>query len=322
MNDEIMVSIDCIAYNHEKYIAESLDSFLMQKTSFRYEILVHDDASSDGTAAIIREYERKYPDIIKPIYQIENQYSKGKKVGMINRERAKGKYIAICEGDDYWTDPYKLQKQFDYMEANPSCALCIHAANKIDADSGILMYEIRPGVTNRMFTVEEVIKGGGGMCATNSMFFPAALIRKMPGFYYNSPIGDYPLAIHLALQGETFYFDCNMSVYRYLSSGSWTKRTITNKNRMIEMHNALIRLLHEVNEYTDSRYAETINETILFHEYSIALANYDRRELKKDKYKELYGKLTAVQKLAYYMDSHFPELIRFMIKIRSKLRII
>ena len=87
----------------------------MQKTDFPFEILIHDDASTDGTADIIREYEAKYPDIIKPIYQTENQYSKGIKVSQVYQfPRAKGKYIALCEGDDYWTDPYKLQKQVDF----------------------------------------------------------------------------------------------------------------------------------------------------------------------------------------------------------------
>lgn len=100
--DKLMVSICCITYNHEKYISEALESFLMQKTSFKYEILIHDDASTDNTAKIIREYEKKFPEIIKPIYQIENQYSKGNKINLVyNFPRAKGKYIAICEGDDY-----------------------------------------------------------------------------------------------------------------------------------------------------------------------------------------------------------------------------
>jgi glycosyltransferase involved in cell wall biosynthesis len=127
MND-ILVSICCITYNHEKYIKDALDSFIMQKTNFNFEILIHDDASTDKTAEIIREYELRHPNLIKPIYQAENQYSKGVKVGKFNIERAQGKYIAVCEGDDYWIDPYKLQKQVDYMSANPECLMCVHAS--------------------------------------------------------------------------------------------------------------------------------------------------------------------------------------------------
>jgi glycosyltransferase involved in cell wall biosynthesis len=120
MHNEPLVSVCCITYNHEKYIREAIEGFLMQETSFPIEILIHDDASTDKTADIIREYEAKYPNIIKPIYQTENQYSKGVGISATYQwPRAKGKYIALCEGDDYWTDPLKLQKQVDFLEANP-----------------------------------------------------------------------------------------------------------------------------------------------------------------------------------------------------------
>ena len=115
---KIMVSICCITYNQEQYIAQTIESFLMQKVDFKYEILINDDASTDRTADIIREYEKKYPDIIKPIYQSINQYSRGitNPSGAFNYPRASGKYIAMCEGDDYWTDIYKLKKQVDFLE--------------------------------------------------------------------------------------------------------------------------------------------------------------------------------------------------------------
>lgn len=122
-----LVSIICITYNHEPYIRQCLDGFMMQKTNFPFEVLIHDDASTDKTADIIREYKARYPDVIKPIYQTENQYSKGVKIGLTYLyPNAKGKYIAECEGDDYWTDPLKLQKQVDFLENNQSYALCCH----------------------------------------------------------------------------------------------------------------------------------------------------------------------------------------------------
>jgi glycosyltransferase involved in cell wall biosynthesis len=125
MNNNPVVSISCITYNHAPYISQCLDGFLMQKTDFPIEVLIHDDASTDGTADIIREYEKKYPEIIKPIYQTENQYSKGIRISMTyNYLRANGKYIAFCEGDDYWIDPYKLQKQVDFLEKNPEYGMC------------------------------------------------------------------------------------------------------------------------------------------------------------------------------------------------------
>ena len=127
-----LVSINCITYNHEAYIAQTLDSFLIQKTNFPFEILINDDASKDHTAEIIKQYEIKFSQIIKPIYQKENQFSQRVNVLGINNKRAKGKYIALCEGDDYWTDPNKLQRQFDQLEKNPSYAAV--------AENGIILF--------------------------------------------------------------------------------------------------------------------------------------------------------------------------------------
>ncbi|MDR2410234.1 MAG: glycosyltransferase [Bacteroidales bacterium] len=122
---EPLVSVDCTTYNHATYIRQCLDGFVMQKTNFPIEIIVHDDASTDGTADIIREYEAKYPNLIKPIYQSENQYSKGVNVWYTYvRPMMKGKYIAFCNGDDYWTDPLKLQKQVDFLESHSEYSLC------------------------------------------------------------------------------------------------------------------------------------------------------------------------------------------------------
>lgn len=123
MNDPL-VSVSCTTYNHAPYIRECLDGFLMQKCDFSFEILIHDDASTDNTSNIIREYHNKHPNIIKPIIQTENQWSKGiRPTWKYNIPRAKGKYIALCEGDDYWTDPLKLQKQVDFLENNEDYVL-------------------------------------------------------------------------------------------------------------------------------------------------------------------------------------------------------
>ena len=121
------ISICCLAFNHELYIRQCIEGFLMQKTLYSFEVIIHDDASNDNTANIIREYEVKYPETIKPIYQIENQWSKGIKPSpTFVWPRAKGRYIALCEGDDYWTDPYKLQKQVDFLEQNDDFVLVGH----------------------------------------------------------------------------------------------------------------------------------------------------------------------------------------------------
>ena len=132
-----VVSVICLAYNHSRYIRKCLDGFVMQQTDFRYEVIIHDDASDDGTDLIIKEYADRYPDIFVPVYQTVNQYSQGVPIGKVFLyPRAKGKYIAECEGDDYWTDPLKLQKQVDFLESHPDYVLCSTNCNMLIEKTG------------------------------------------------------------------------------------------------------------------------------------------------------------------------------------------
>ncbi len=139
MEDEIKVSVYCLAYNHAEYIRKTLEGFVMQKTNFKFEVFVHDDASTDETATIIKEYAEKYPDIIKPIFQTENQYSK--KIGIVKTfiyPLMRGKYIACCEGDDYWTDENKLQIQADILDNNNNISLVTHKVRMISENGELL----------------------------------------------------------------------------------------------------------------------------------------------------------------------------------------
>jgi glycosyltransferase involved in cell wall biosynthesis/organic radical activating enzyme len=147
-NIKPFVSIFCLAYNHEPFIRQCLDRIVMQKTNFPLEILIHDDASTDRTAEIIREYEIKYPGLVKPIYEMENQYSKGRKLNLTySFPRAKGKYIAYCDCDDYWTDPYKLQKQVDFLESHDEYSVCT-SGYMINKDGVMTENVIRHGTEN------------------------------------------------------------------------------------------------------------------------------------------------------------------------------
>lgn len=218
-----LVSICCITYNHEKYIKDAIDSFLMQETSFPYEIIIHDDASTDGTPAIIRSYAEKNLNII-PVFQKENQYSKNVKIlSNFVFPIARGKYIAICEGDDYWTDPAKLQKQIDYMEEHPECTLCVHASSDV-SENGEFIKKRQRYKTDRVVPMEELILGGGGFAVLASTVFPSSLLKQFPQYYYNSPVGDVPMHLFWASCGNVYYFHDNMSNYRTGVPGSWTSR--------------------------------------------------------------------------------------------------
>lgn len=129
----VLVAVVCIAYNHEKYLRDALEGILSQKTDFQFNIVIHDDASTDNTPIIIEEYALKYPQIIIPIYQKENQYQRG--VNILKEYVApmlEGQYYAYCEGDDFWCDPHKLQEQVDFMRAHPDYSACVHNTIQLD----------------------------------------------------------------------------------------------------------------------------------------------------------------------------------------------
>ncbi len=221
--EEILVSICCITYNQESYIRDALEGFMDQKTSFLYEVLIHDDASTDGTADIIREYARRYPETIKPILQTENQYAKGlyNISGTYNFPRARGRYIAMCEGDDYWTDRHKLQRQVDFMEAHPDCSLVFHSACIEVQGRALTEKRMRPYRGNRRVSPEEIIDKTSGY-PTASLMFRADMVRELPDFYVNAPLADVPLQLMAAARGWAYYMDRPMCVYRLGGGASWT----------------------------------------------------------------------------------------------------
>ena len=265
--EKILVSIHCITYNHEKYIADAIDSFLEQQTNFKFEILIHDDASTDRTADIIREYECKYPDLIKPIYQKENQYSKGgASVEIFNFKRANGKYIAVCEGDDYWTDPKKLQKQVDYLEKNPECSLVFHAADVVKANKETTGTVARIAEESRIVKMDEIaLKAEPNFIPTASRVFRKAFIDKLPSWYINASIGDFPTALLIGKYGHFYYIDEIMSAYRTGVSGSWTSRMFNgkdNKKNLIKINQECIQILNDFNHFSNYQFRQEVNNAI------------------------------------------------------------
>ncbi len=274
MENEIKVSIVCNAYNHGKYIKKALDGFLMQKTSFKYEVLIHDDASTDGTAGIIREYQQKYPDIIKPIFQKENQYSQKIRISYRYQfPRAAGKYIAICEGDDFWTDENKLQKQFDIMEQHEEVDMCAHAAQCIDAETGEPGKMVRPKKNDTILRTGEVITGGGDYLATNSLFFRKSLLNNTPEYVKVSAL-DYMLQIYGSCRGGIYYLDEVMSVYRINVKNSWTTVMRANADKKIAFKKKLIGYFKDFNRETAYKYRTSVFRVILWHSATIIILKF------------------------------------------------
>lgn len=270
-NDEkIMVSICCLVYNHEKYLRECLEGFVTQKTNFKFEVLIHDDASTDSSVAIIKEYEEKYPDIIKPIYQKENQHSKGVRISMQNQyPRAKGKYIALCEGDDCWCDNQKLQRQVEYLECHDDFSMCFHAAKVINCKTN--EEEIQcPYQKNSIAPTSDIILGGGLFVPTASIVFRRKYIMEIPEYFYKADIGDYPLQLHLASKGKIYFFNNVMSVYRFEREGSWTVNNRKQSNEKKIQHLKIeSEWLEDFNKETSYQYSKEIAKRILFYQYSI-----------------------------------------------------
>jgi len=255
-----LVSICCITYNHENYIRDALEGFLMQKTDFPFEIIIHDDASTDATADIIKRFEEKYPDIIKPIYQIENQYSKGKRASLFTFKAARGKYVALCEGDDYWIDPLKLQKQITEMEKHPECYISFHPAIQrwVDGNRNDSIFGFYSDKTT-IFSAEDVIMGGGGFMHTGSIVLNRLAIPRIISFFdiaQEASIGDYYIQVLGAEHGGALYLPDAMSVYRSGVPGSWSERMRSNPELLGISFRSRIICNEKMSDFTENKYTK------------------------------------------------------------------
>lgn len=276
MNEEIKVSVITMAYNQKNYIAQTLESCINQKTNFRYEIVVHDDCSTDGTEDVIREYEKKYPEIIYALYEKENQYSKGVDVFSLCLEYAKGEFIAVCEGDDYWIDINKLQMQYDVMLSHSGIDMCAAGADEVSED--IVIQQIRPKSENAVLSAEEVILGGGRYIATATLFFRKNIFEPNNLLPFEKIISfDYSNQIKGSLRGGIYYIDKQMAVYRRATASSWTTRVEQNKdnrNKHLEIEKKMLqqldidtnRLFHDCIERRLLAYAPFIEQLNMYKE--------------------------------------------------------
>lgn len=265
IGSDIQVSICCTAFNHELYIRDALEGFLSQRTDFAFEIIVHDDASADATPAIIMEYHQRYPNIIIPILQQENQYSKS--TGLFSifiNPIIRGKYVAHCEGDDYWIDSTKLQKQYEALENNHTFDICFHPAKALYPD-GLAKTMSFHNKTETVFPVGTVILGGGGFMPTASLFYRKEVRASIDDFhsrYGKFPVGDVMLQFLASLKGGALYLPIIGSVYRVRSVDSWSSRMCSDQEFARNVRRQTIIWNEKLNEFTHYEYNEYFTKKI------------------------------------------------------------
>lgn len=264
--EDVLVSVYCMAYNHVDTIKQTIESIICQKTDFAFEILIHDDASDDGTADIIREYAEKYPDIIRPIFQNQNRFKDCNIYREYLNPIAKGKLIAICEGDDYWIDPNKLKRQAEFMLLNTDCSMTFHAVKQLTGDGKVS--DFRPLKSDGFVPVEQLIRRGGLFCPTVSLMFRRDVIENWPKFREMADIYDYPLQLLSACMGRVYYFDFISGVYRFAVNNSWTAQR-QNKVDIKHLENETS-WVEEFNIYTCKKYEDAVN----FHLAHLYITEY------------------------------------------------
>ncbi len=240
MYSKPLLSICTVAYNDEKYIEQMLQSVLNQKVNFSYELLIHDDASTDKTPIIIKKYQEKYPNIIKPIFQKENKFSQGIRPNMVyNLPKAQGEYLAFLEADDFWTDNNKLQQQIDFLERNKDFVACSHNTKILREIENGNKVELMNHTTKNIFTIKDFARGEIYFHTSSLVFRFNSDIKKKTIKYMQKYYGDYFRLILFSTLGSINYIDKIMSVYRIHKKGVWS--SLTKEQQMLEKQDILIK---------------------------------------------------------------------------------
>ena len=268
---EPLVSICCTTFNHAPYLRRTLDGFLAQKCDFPFEILIHDDASTDGTVDLIVEYAKRCPGLLRPMYERENQYSQGVPINeTFNFPRARGKYIALCEGDDYWCDETKLARQIAHMESDPACTFCftngmIHDESGQTPDRPFLpYYEADKALYtghSRAYSLSEI--AGFNFIPTASFVFRVDALRSLPKEFTSHPCehGDLRMKLFLTACGHAWYEHVYGCVYRQNVSGSamqiWQRE---GRERLFMRCQSVVDMVEDVNRFSHGTASEALSK--------------------------------------------------------------
>lgn len=316
LSDNPLISVLCITYNQRDYIAVALDSFLAQEFNGPIEVIVNDDCSTDGTTQILLDYQKRRPDVFRIITHEENQFSKGKStMGEFVIPLMRGKYGAMCEGDDYWTDPHKLQYQYDLMTRHPEYVVCCHANENVQAESGTRLSVMRYADHDCVVATRDALSRT--QCySTNSLFttYQALQDYRASELYRCSCDGDQKMLVYFATHGEIYYIDKIMSAYRFLAKNS-TNRSMLNSPEHAKIaarkRDARIELLKAANDATDAVYGPDFVYGIEQMDYLYYKDIRDMRTLRKRWPKQL-AQESLPAKVDMFLFTYLPAIHRLV----------
>jgi len=267
----VKVSVLVITYNHERYIAQAIESALAQQTSFDFEIVVGEDCSTDRTRAILLAYQQRYPDTIRLLLPEKN-------IGMHRNfvqtlHACAGEYVALLEGDDYWTSRHKLQKQVEFLERHPKCAICFHATALIYEDGSHPPGKYPGGHQKEISTIEDLLVRN--FMQTCSVMFRRGLFDTFPDWFFTLKLGDWPLHVLNAQHGDIGYIDEVMSAYRLHLAGVWSTQ-----NRAKHLQET-IRVLRTLNRHLAYKYDRRVRTSISICYCGLAGFYEQRADLKQ-----------------------------------------
>jgi len=316
------VSVLCAAYNHEEYLRQTLDSFLNQKTDFPFEVLVNDDASTDSTGDIIREYAARYPEIIRPFYQKENLYSRRINLyDVVFFPACRGEYIAVCEGDDYWNDSEKLQLQVDWLDAHPEYSACVHNSIGRFSDQPDKVLFAQDG--DRDIPFEQVVQGMSHAYHTSSILARREFILNPPDYrdvaYHQGYFTDYAVGVRLGLAGKVRFLDRCMSVYRIGSNPSaWSRGVGQEYHKLKRFVSGEIAMLKTVKQHPLTPEQEAaIDQVLLEREYELLYIEGRVDEMVKPPYDRIHKSMGKGRIISTELKRRLPHLHRLYRKRRG-----
>ncbi len=266
-NDRLKVSVSLVTFNHEKFIAQAIESVLMQEVDFSYEIIIGEDFSSDRTRSIVIDYQKQYPDKIRLILPEENLGCYGQKIFVQTLQASLGKYIAILDGDDYWTTPNKLQQQVDYLDNHPECAICFHDVTTIFEDNAGLPRRYNDYQPSQFSELENILKSN--FIPTCSTLYRRGLFSEFPDWYYDTVCGDWVLHVLNARHGKIGYINKSMGVYRVHQNGLFSSM------KKIQQLKEAIKFYELLNEYLEFEYNHIIKSEEIYR-YLTCLSIYQQ----------------------------------------------